>query len=156
MEPLDPQDPLWKLLGQGREPEVRPNFVQNVVREARNTPQDRGWLARVRAWWAESESPLPAGGLILTAAAVVAVGWFMLPEVDPSASVSPTVVEAMVDEAEMVAVVEAPAVKRPRVIEAPLVPEVETQLESLNQMNALLAVEDTSSFSDLEIASLLY
>ena len=49
MEPLSPQDPIKHLLAQAREVEVRPNFTQNVLRAARQTPQDRGWLAGLRA-----------------------------------------------------------------------------------------------------------
>jgi hypothetical protein len=41
-------------------------------------------------------------------------------------------------------------------VEAPLVPEVETQLESLDYLDELLALEDTSALSDREIAYLLY
>jgi hypothetical protein len=48
MEPFSPQDPLTKLLAQARKIEARSNFTQNVVRAARQTPQDRGWLAAVR------------------------------------------------------------------------------------------------------------
>jgi hypothetical protein len=37
-----------------------------------------------------------------------------------------------------------------------LVPEVETQLESLDYLDELLALEDTSGLTDREIAYLLY
>ena len=37
-----------------------------------------------------------------------------------------------------------------------MVPEVETQLESLDYLDELLALEDTSALSDREIAYLLY
>lgn len=54
MDPLTPDDPLWKLLGQSRPVELRPDFVRNVLRAARQTPQDKGWLASLKARWQEA------------------------------------------------------------------------------------------------------
>ena len=154
MDPLTPNDPLWKALGKGREPEVRPNFVQHVLREARQTPQERGWLSRVRAWWEESAAPLPAGGLMATAAAVVVAGWFILPRLETPVE-GPAVAEAPAQEA-VDATSAAPSLKEVQVAVIEEVPEVEAQLESLDHLDALLAHEDTTSFSDQEIAFLLY
>jgi len=49
MKDFDPQDPLWQLLGRAKTPEVSPFFARSVVREIRQTEQERpvSWLA---AW----------------------------------------------------------------------------------------------------------
>jgi len=52
--PASPDDPLWKLLGEARKVEVRGNFTANVLRAARNTPQDKGCLASLLARCMES------------------------------------------------------------------------------------------------------
>ncbi len=142
MNPLEPNDPLWKLLGQGREVDARPNFAQNVARAARNTPQERGWWGRLRVWLAESGSLLPAGRLAAVAAVVVVAGWAAVAFWRDEAATAPGL--AVTGPAEV------------KVVEAPLVPEVETQLESLDYLDALLALEDTSGLTDSEIAYLLY
>lgn len=143
MNPLEPQDPLWKLLGKSREARVRPNFAQNVVREARNTPQERGWLAGLKRWWGEAESVLPAGRLIALAAVVLVGGLAWVKWAEDGAAKAEVAVAA-------------PLVETARMTEAPLVPEVETQLESLDYLDELLALEDTSALTDREIAYLLY
>jgi hypothetical protein len=142
MNPLEPQDPLWKLLGKGREADVRPNFVQNVVREARQSPQERGWWVGVRAWWTGATGMVPVGRLVAGVAVLVVLGVVAVGGLKESAVEVP-----------VVAVAEpVPAAA----VEAPLVPEVETQLESLDYLDELLALEDTSALSDREIAYLLY
>jgi hypothetical protein len=144
MNPIEPQDPLWKLLGKGRSVDVRSNFVQNVVREARQTPQERGFWAAVKGFWTDSIGMISVGRMVAGAAAVVVLGVLGLnvlkvPSVEDSSSVA------------ALAVTNTPAA-----VEAPLVPEVETQLESLDYLDELLALEDTSALSDREIAYLLY
>jgi hypothetical protein len=141
MNPLEPQDPLWKLLGKSREVDVRPNFAQNVMREARNTAQERGWLAGLKAWWADSAGVAPVGRLVAAMAVVVLVAGVVWMNAGREASVE---------------VVAVPVMTAPVAVEAPLVPEVETQLESLDYLDELLALEDTSALSDREIAYLLY
>ena len=146
MNPMEPHDPLWKLLGKGRKVEVRPNFTQNVVRLARNTEQERGWWAGFKAWWQDAVALYPAGRLAAVAAAVAlmaGLAWMAATQPGPADPV----------------VAEAPAVAEKEVVpavEVPLVPEVETQLESLDYLDELLALEDTSGLSDREIAFLLY
>jgi hypothetical protein len=149
MNPLEPQDPLWKLLGQGRKVDARPNFTQNVLREARNTPQQRGWWNALKVWWMDSAALLPAGRLIALSALVVAAGLAWLPrvQVTPAAGGEPMLVAGQV---------EVLSVEPEVPVQAPLVPEVETQLESLDYLDELLALEDTSGLTDREIAYLLY
>ncbi len=141
MEPLTPNDPLWNVLGQAKPVKPRPNFVQNVVREARQTPQERGWLARIKGWWQEHEAA--STGLTWTAATAVvilAVSVTLTPQAPaPStASVAP-VEENLLTEADF-----------------PLVPEFETEWKNLETMGSLLAVQDTSELTDREIHLLLY
>lgn len=142
MNPLEPQDPLWKLLGKGREVDVRPNFVQNVVREARQTPQERGWWVGLRAWWVEASGVVPIGRLVAGVAVLLVFGMVAVSGLKESAVEVPVVVAGPESSA--------------AAGEAPLVPEVETQLESLDYLDELLALEDTSVLSDREIAYLLY
>jgi hypothetical protein len=146
MKSFEPDDPLWKLLGASREPKVRPNFVQNVVREARNAEQERGWWAVVKAWWFESGTMMPVGRLIAVAAVVVLLGVVGVGVFDGGESVpSGVAVQLAETDTQVVAVVEVP-----------LVPEVETQMKSLDSLDELLAVEDTSGLTDRQIAFLLY
>jgi hypothetical protein len=139
MEPFSPQDPLTKLLAQARHIEVRSNFTQNVVRAARQTPQDRGWLAALRAWWEETRWFAPQAkwsfASAVTLMAVVALALLQTPP-----DTMPQVVEKAV----------AP------VAELPLLPAAETPWETAYQTEALLAVEDTTQFTDSEIGFLLY
>ena len=144
MNPFEPNDPLWKLLGQGREVEARPNFAQNVARAARHTPQERGWRARWLAWWRDIGAPLPARGLVVAAAVALAAGWGALVLLREGPAVPSVAQQTQPKPAEV------------KVVEAPLVPEVETQLESLDYLDALLALEDTSGLTDKEVAYLLY
>lgn len=139
MEPFSPQDPMTKLLAQASRIEARSNFTQNVVRAARQTPQDRGWLASLRAWW-EDLSYAPAAGrwaLAAGAAAAIALTFAVLHTQPESAS----------------AIAEQPPVVVP---EAPLLPAAETPWETAYQTEALLAVDDTTQFTDSEIGFLLY
>jgi hypothetical protein len=149
MEPFDSQDPLWKLLGKSQQPKVRSQFLANVVREARNTAQDRSAWSRIKGWWADLVDPLPLGRILVTTAAVAVVGLISLTDFDPTDRTEPALGFAA-----QASVVETPLDQR--VGELPLVPEVETQLESLDYLDALLALEDTTGFTDSEIAYLLY
>lgn len=142
MEPLTPNDPLWKVLGQAKPVEPRPNFTQNVVRLARQTPQERGWLAQIRAWWQEKDG-VRTGLTWAAAAAVVLLTATVVYQ--PTAS-SPQVAQTAVPTAE-VATVEN---------DFPLVPEFETEWKNLEQVGDLLAVHDTSLLTDSEINVLLY
>ncbi|MBL9129742.1 MAG: hypothetical protein JNG86_00985 [Verrucomicrobiaceae bacterium] len=139
MEPFSPQDPIQKLLAQAREVEVRSNFTQNVVRAARQTPQERGWLAGLRAWWQESSL---AGSLTLAGGAVAAMALafvVMQPAEQPGTlAVTP------------------PAEDLSVVSDMPLLPETEAPWDSSLQTESLLAVEDTSLLTDSEISFLLY
>jgi hypothetical protein len=137
MEPFSPEDPFAKLLAQARKVEARSNFTQNVLRAARQTPQDHGRLAAVRAWWTEMMNPSGkrafAAGLTAAIALTVAV-------LQKRQETTPQIVEQVV----------AP------VSELPLLPAAETPWETAYQTEALLAVQDSSQFTDSEIGFLLY
>ena len=143
MEPFSPQDPIRKLLDQAPEVNVRPNFTQNVVRAARQTPQERGWLAGLRAWWSENPA---TGGLTLAggAAAAVMLAFAWMPG---QATVEPIVVEAPAP---------APMEDISFVNEMPLLPEADVAWQGTMQTESLLAVEDTSQLTDSDISFLLY
>ena len=139
MDPLNPNDPLWKLLGQSRRVEVRPNFTQNVLRAARQTEQESGWLARLRRWVSTPERP----GLAWAAAAIVALaaGWVLMQPTGeaPEVVLQPAEVPALLLETDF-----------------PLVDGYDTQWQNLEQMGDLLAVQDSALLTDREIHLLLY
>jgi hypothetical protein len=143
MTPLTPQDPLWKLLGKAREAEVRGHFTQDVVRLARQTPQETGWLARLKAWFAPDEAwSLPR--VAFAALPVLAAMALGLAGLTSETSAPATIAQAPAA---------APV--------AGLFPEdaafeVTEQWQSMEEMTDLLAVEDTATLTDREIAMLLY
>lgn len=140
MEPFSPQDPMTKLLAQARRIEARSNFTQNVVRAARQTPQDRGWLASLRAWWEDVSYAPAAGRWALAAGAAAAIALtFAVMQMQPEAAPQTQVVEQTI-----------------LIPEVPLLPAAETPWEAAYQTEALLAVEDTTQFTDSEIGFLLY
>lgn len=143
MEPLTPNDPLWKLMGKARQVQPRGNFTQNVLRAARVVPQDRGWFARLKAWFEESQRTVWVGAA--ATAVVLALAVMVLPSSQQSsgtaASSQPAVVatDASFD-ADMALIAE----------------DYELPLDNLDHVDALIAMEDTSSLSDSDIAFLLY
>ncbi len=157
MDPLNDQDPISKLLAQARQVEPRGNFTQNVLREARQTPQERGLFATLASLFSGSSSSAPVWRLAAATAAIALIG---LAWMQQSRTVAPSVVEAQqIEEAPLVAStpVEVPPSNEDLFAdEIPLLPEVETQWQNLDHQDALLAVEDTSMLSDSEVAFFLY
>ncbi len=143
MEPLSPNDPLWKVLGQAKSAKPRPNFTQNMVRLARQTPQERGLWARVKSWWLENDKARI--GLTWTSVvAAIAISALIVNQPNTgSGSLSPLasapVAESVSHEADY-----------------PMIPEFETEWQNLEQVGDLLAVHDTSLLTDSEINLLLY
>ena len=147
MDPLTPNDPLWKLLGEARKVEVRGNFTANVLRAARNTPQDKGWLASLRAV-VRGESSVPwlrPAAVALCLVMFVAGGVIWLPqqaapsEATIATKATSTTTSALSDE-DM----------------ALIANDVDLALEGINHLDTLVAMEDTSALTDTEIAFLLY
>jgi len=142
MEPLSPQDPIAKLLAQARSVEVRANFAQNVARAARQTPQDRGWLAALRPWWEDVSFAAPAAKWAFATVTVAAMALaLVIFQTQPAAETQ-------------LAKQEVPAMAAP---DLTLLPEAaETPWEATFDTQALLAVDDTSQLTDSEIGFLLY
>lgn len=143
MEPLSPQDPVAKLLAQARAIEVRSNFAQNVVRTARQTPQDRGWLAALRVWWEDVSFASPAAKWAFATVSVAAIALALVIFQTQPAS------EARVAAGQ--------AVPEMAVPDMPLLhAAAETPWEATFDTQALLAMDDTSQLTDSEIGFLLY
>ncbi len=142
MEPLSPQDPVAKLLAQARAIEARSNFAQNVVRAARHTPQDRGWLASLRAWWEDVSFASPAGKWAFASVSVaVMVLALVIFQTQPASQVQ----------------VASKPVPEASVSDMPLLhAAAETPWEATFDTQALLAMDDTSQLTDSEIGFLLY
>lgn len=152
MNPLEPNDPLWNLLGKTRDVEVRGNFVQNVVRAARQERQEHGFWPRLKAWFSEGSQsvwlrPVAVAAAVTMAGLVAWKGAFsphseaLSPSVVTAPAVPALESEAASDEAAMIQLAEA-------------MPTM--SLETVNEMNALLALEDASAMTDNELAFLLY
>jgi hypothetical protein len=140
MDPLTPDDPLWKLLGQSRPVELRPDFVRNVMRAARQTPQDKGWLASLKARW--QEASWTQTGLSWAAAGAIAILGIVsvLPEAIPDHGPASSTQLSAVDQ---------PSADF-------MVPEFESEWRNLEHMGDLLVVNDTTGLTDQEIQLLLY
>ncbi len=169
-DPLPPEDAVWKLLGQSRKVDVRPNFVADVIREARQTPQDRGFWAKIRGWVADAfEVPGTVGRVAWMAAALTIAGvvtGVMLREAGPGSVAAPSVV----------AKTSTPVVKTGTVAADPLehllgtdwmlltdstqtpaasAPVTASTATKVDKLEALLAIENTSTLSDGELALLV-
>jgi hypothetical protein len=132
MNPLEPNDPLWNLLGKAREVEVRGNFVPNVLRAVRQEKQSGSrWSEWLSAVWFK---PLLAATAALAISAIV-----FWPSADEQAPV--VIAQSTVEDAELIQLAQA----------MPLLP-----IETVNEMNALLALDDASAMTDTELAFLLY
>jgi hypothetical protein len=147
MDPLTPNDPLWKLLGKSREVRVRDDFARDVARAARSLPRERGWLARAAGAWRALTEWLAPGHLPRFAAAAAVL---LLAALAVWSALQPG------GEGGVIAPQLATAQEVPPAEEAPLIADVEIHLESMDYVDALLALEDTSQLSDQEIAYLLY
>ncbi|MCB1209079.1 MAG: hypothetical protein KDK97_07115 [Verrucomicrobiales bacterium] len=173
-DPLPPEDDLWKLLGQSRSVDVRPNFVANVVREARQTPQERGFWAQMRGWLTDAfEAPgagLRVAGLaaVLTIAGVVTGVMLRDSGTDAAAgsavalqkttpAVPPTTVA--VDPLEHLLGTDWALLTEASVASTPVTDTkvaAATKADKLDaRWSALLAIENTSTLSDGELALLV-
>lgn len=145
MNPLEPNDPLWKLLGKARPVEPRGNFTPNVLRAVRNLPQDRGWLAKgreaLREWWATWHRPA-----LVTAATAVAI-IVSVAVIQPESPVTPVI-------ADTPSVAPTPALADDDM--ALIADDFELPLTGLDHLDALVAMDDTTALTDTEIAYLLY
>ena len=140
MDPLSPQDPLYKLLGKSRSVEPRPNFTQNVLRAVRQLPVEKPGLgARISNWISQ---PFVWTG----AAALAAVVWLGLMAFPPSGGERTAKSPARQPTAQL-------AQTQPVL---PTENEVASEVDGMNQLGVLLVQQDTKSMSDSDIAALLY
>jgi hypothetical protein len=122
---------------------VRTNFAQNVVRAARQTPQDRGWLAALRSWWEDVSFAAPAAKWAFATVTVATLALALV--IFQTQPASETQI-AKQDAPPVVAVPDLPL----------LAAAAETPWEATFDTQALLAVDDTSQLTDSEIGFLLY
>lgn len=147
MEPFSHDDPLYKLLGKARPVEPRPNFTRNVLRAIRQEPPASSAWLEFKAWFARH--PLYIGAtaaLLITGLALFT--WQTGSQTDllpafartETASGSNTAATPFSGE------------------EGNVITDttVASELGNMDQLSTLLAQEDTRSFSDGEIALLLY
>lgn len=147
MEPFSHEDPLYKILGKAKMVELRPNFTQNVLRAIRQEPLAESTWSKVKDWF--TIRPLYIG----VTAAVLLTGLIL----------SIWHVNTKTEAIPAFAHVETPSSTGTTV--SPLFTEeattitdnaVASELGNMDRLSTLLAQEDTSAFSDGEIALLLY
>lgn len=160
MEPLSPNDPVFKLLGKTKSVEPRPNFTQNVLRAVRQTPQrETGW-ERCQRWLARglgARGTWAGSGLAVTAALAIWLG-VRAPEVEtPHASPAAVATATpFTKETTSNGAVAPPTIEEENFTVVEESTSVASQLASMDQMSLLLAQQDTSALTDNEIALLLY
>ena len=176
MEPFSKDDPLYDLLGKARPVEPRPNFTQNVMRDIRNTPQEKlGWWASLLAKFKFEGRSAPAFATAAVAAALL-LGFALFEfgpgssTADPASNPGTTIVSNdHPASAEQVTTTMTMAEAEPQSEsgasiaafeeageETPAEAAVASELDSMDQLSDLLASQDTSSLTDGEIAMLLY
>ena len=127
-------------MGNARPVVPRPNFTQNVLRAVRQETQMTGWQVRVGQWLAAWRRPL--AGAVATTLLLVTTLVLHQSRVTPApeVAVNRSSTSAVID-AEMAAIADE---------------DVSAPLASLDHMDALVAMEDTSSLTDTELQFLLY
>ncbi len=143
MEPFGPEDPLTKLLGKARPVEPRPNFTQNVLRAARQTPQKESGWDRVKDFFSRNWLTQPAltGACAVLAAALFGF-WALKPSLNNGGGDSGSLVVSTGNSTTG--------------SDTNAEPDVVTELDKMDQFNQLLAQQDTKSLSDSDVAALLY
>ncbi|MEY4485369.1 MAG: hypothetical protein RL693_2821 [Verrucomicrobiota bacterium] len=146
MEPFSHDDPLYKLLGKARSVEPRPNFTQNVLRAIRQEPPATSAWLKIKAWIALR--PLYIGAT----AALLLTGLALFTWNTESPNALPVLAHTETAPGNS-------AITSPLSTEEPVAitdTTVASELGNMDQLSTLLAQEDTRSFSDGEIALLLY
>ncbi len=147
MEPLSHDDPVYKLLGKARSVEPRPNFTQNVLRAIRQEPPATSIWLKIKTWLALHPHYIGATAALLITGLALST-WqtnsqsefrsaFVRKQTVPSHT---TAVPPLISE-EKVSITDT---------------TVASELGNMDQLSTLLTQEDTRSFSDGEIALLLY
>ncbi len=141
MEPLSPQDPVFKLLGKAKAVEPRPNFTQNVMRCVRQLPQRQSAWERMSEWFDARFNLRPAltAACAMLLAAAMTGYWLHQPD---SHAASTTV--ALVEKTAATSALGTTE------------NDVSADLDQMEQFSILLAQQDTHSMSDSDLALLLY
>lgn len=147
MEPFSHDDPVYKLLGKARSVEPRPNFTQNVLRAIRQEPPATSLWLKIRTWLALHPHYLGATAAVLITGLALST-WQSHSQKElrsdfvrnQSAPSHPTAVSPLSSDGK-VAITDT---------------TVASELGNMDQLSTLLTQEDTRSFSDGEIALLLY
>ncbi|WP_009965074.1 hypothetical protein [Verrucomicrobium spinosum] len=160
MEPLSPNDPVFKLLGKTKQVEPRPNFTQNVLRAVRQTPQRETWWERCQSWLAHgfgARSTWAGSGLAVTTALAIWLG-VRAPEVEtpPTSAAAVATATPFTKETTSTGALAAASLEEETFTAVEESTSVASQLASMDQMSLLLAQQDTSALTDNEIALLLY
>lgn len=147
MEPFSHEDPIYKILGKAKMVKLRPNFTQNVLRAIRQEPLAESTWSKVKDWFTIRPLYIGATAAVLLTGLVLSI-W----HIDTKTEVIPAFAH-----------VETPSTTS--TIVPPLFTEkgttitdnaVASELGNMDRLSTLLAQEDTSAFSDGEIALLLY
>lgn len=74
MSDLEPNDPVWNVLGHAKKVEPSPFFARNVVREARLLGDSReGWLTRFASLFAGTRAIYATAAIAVMATALVII-----------------------------------------------------------------------------------
>lgn len=147
MEPFSHDDPLYKLLGKARSVEPRPNFTQNVLRAIRQEPPATSAWLKVKTWFAHHPLYIGATAALLITGLALST-W----QTDSQTDITPAFAHS--ETASGNSATTAPLFNE----EGGAITDttVASELGNMDQLSTLLAQEDTRSFSDGEIALLLY
>lgn len=144
MEPLSPNDPVGRLLGNAKRVSPRPNFTQNVLRAVRQLPQRRTLGERLADWFRPLMAPQRA--LVAGVAAVVLAALIALPSLRHGGA----------DQRPDQDLASASPAASPADDSLGGVSEVAATLSDMDQLSTLLAQTDARSMTDTEVAFLLY
>jgi len=147
MEPFSREDPLYKILGKARMVEPRSNFTQNVLRAIRQEPLTESAWSKVKGWVTVRPLYRAATAAVLLTGLILSI-WQ---------------INTKTDAVPAFAHIGTPSTTNTTI--SPLFTEegttitdnaVASELGNMDRLSTLLAQEDTSAFSDGEIALLLY
>ncbi len=147
MEPFSREDPLYKILGKAKTVEPRSNFTQNVLRAIRQEPPVESMWAKVKECF--TLHPLAIGAT--TAILLTGLSLSLL-NTDTKTATAPDF--AQVQTPSTTSKVTLPHLEE----EGTAITDstVVSELGDMERLSTLLAQQDTTTFSDGEIALLLY
>lgn len=161
MNPEEHNDPVWKLLEQARKREASPAFVRNVVREVRSLGAETRPSVGAPGFWSFLCGSRARLGWSSAALATLVAGAFALHAVwhDPAGGVSPGLAqhpESPDDDAYAALALDLIPVAASPAVVAPSIEAFEAELNDLDYLGELLAVQDSLLLADEEIARMLY